>query len=89
MSEKSGAGIKPPAPHKKAREREVKEMILIREGKKLKTAEYWKMDNEGKNRRKISYESACRIEGSALEENKIESYRTLCGNYVCICRIKD
>lgn len=64
-------------------------MILVREGKTLKTAKYWTMDNEGRNKKKISYKKACEIEENALYENRIESYRTLCNKFVCIGRIKD
>ena len=64
-------------------------MIMIREGKTLKNAKYWIMDNDGKNKKRISYKKACEIEDLAVYEKRVESYRTLCNNFVCIGRIKD
>ena len=64
-------------------------MVMIREGKNFETAKYWIMDNDGKNKKRISYKKAIEIEETAVYEKRIECYRTLCNHYVCIGRIKD
>ena len=64
-------------------------IILTREGKNLKKAHYWKQYGENGRKYKISYKTACDIEDKAVYENRIECYRNLCNNYLCIAFIKE